>query len=191
MSAREQSESFQADLYPPAPAAQPALSAAEFFAGKTAPPIFVALDSQQITSAPKSASSATTVATPTPVKPTSTSSAPVPQLTHQTPDSHLPSRSLTLPSPLSTSSVTNGTPSPLERERDHEISSPTHSPTLASAATTTANNNEEVEALRRELEALRAELRERDEKIRVLEVENERLLAAQKQAAKLLGVPPA
>ncbi|KAI0693833.1 hypothetical protein BC835DRAFT_1275451 [Cytidiella melzeri] len=37
-------DSFQSDIYPPAPSSEPALTAGEFFAGKTAPPKLVSLD---------------------------------------------------------------------------------------------------------------------------------------------------
>ncbi|GAA5851500.1 hypothetical protein JCM9279_001088 [Rhodotorula babjevae] len=41
------SDSFQADLFPPAPSAQPALSAHDFFAGKTAPPNLLDMETRQ------------------------------------------------------------------------------------------------------------------------------------------------
>lgn len=44
------SDSFQADIYPPAISAEPALTAGEFFSGKTAPPKLVSLESGAISS---------------------------------------------------------------------------------------------------------------------------------------------
>ncbi|GAA5910259.1 hypothetical protein JCM8208_003485 [Rhodotorula glutinis] len=41
------SDSFQADLFPPAPSAHPALSASDYFAGKTAPPNLLDMETRQ------------------------------------------------------------------------------------------------------------------------------------------------
>ncbi|KAM5541296.1 hypothetical protein V8D89_004850 [Ganoderma adspersum] len=65
------SDSFQSDIFPPAPSAEPALSAAEFFSGKTAAPKLVSLEDGSI-----SAGSAP-ISVPTPA-PTRTTSAPPP-----------------------------------------------------------------------------------------------------------------
>ncbi|TFY62268.1 hypothetical protein EVG20_g6764 [Dentipellis fragilis] len=48
------SDSFQSDIFPPAPSAEPSLTSGEFFSGKTAPAKLVNLDSGAITSAPAS-----------------------------------------------------------------------------------------------------------------------------------------
>ena len=45
-----QSDSFQSDIYPPAPSDEHALTAAEFFSGRTAQPKLVDLNSGEITS---------------------------------------------------------------------------------------------------------------------------------------------
>ncbi|KAI0676181.1 microtubule binding protein [Trametes maxima] len=67
------SDSFQSDIYPPAPSAEPALSATEFFAGKTAPPKLVSLEDGAITTG--AAPLPVPAATPAPTK---TTSAPPP-----------------------------------------------------------------------------------------------------------------
>ncbi|KAL9939524.1 hypothetical protein V8E36_001341 [Tilletia maclaganii] len=58
-------ESFQADIFPPAPSAEPALSAADFFAGKTSGPKLISLEdgkgvagSAKITTGPPAAAAA-------------------------------------------------------------------------------------------------------------------------------------
>lgn len=66
-----QSDSFQSDIYPPAPSDEPALTAAEFFSGKNAQPKLVDLDSGEITS-----SSAAVVAPPPPFATHGTTTAP-------------------------------------------------------------------------------------------------------------------
>ena len=76
-----QSDSFQSDIYPPAPSAEPALTAAEFFAGKTAPPKLVSLEDGAISSgtAPLSLPpQQQQVAAPPPVTKTLSASAPAP-----------------------------------------------------------------------------------------------------------------
>lgn len=70
-----QADSFQADIFPLAPSAEPALTAGEFFSGKTAPPKLVSLENGAISyGAPPSAPPP--AAAPTPTR---TTSAPAPQ----------------------------------------------------------------------------------------------------------------
>ncbi|EKM50835.1 uncharacterized protein PHACADRAFT_264349 [Phanerochaete carnosa HHB-10118-sp] len=71
------SDSFQADIYPPAPSSEPALTAGEFFSGKIAPPKLVSLDTGAITTgaAPSAIPTSAPAATPAPTR---TSSAPAP-----------------------------------------------------------------------------------------------------------------
>lgn len=80
------SDSFQADIYPPALSSEPALTAGEFFSGKTAPPKLVSLESGAVSSsqtpvalyAPSLSknNSSADVSIPAPTK---TSSAPAPE----------------------------------------------------------------------------------------------------------------
>lgn len=80
------SESFQADIYPPALSAEPALTAAEFFTGNSAPPKLVSLESGAISSsdapvgvyAPLLSKSNSANEVPA-AAPTKTSSAPIPE----------------------------------------------------------------------------------------------------------------
>ncbi|TFK80356.1 DUF1900-domain-containing protein [Polyporus arcularius HHB13444] len=60
------SDSFQSDIFPPAPSAEPALTAAEFFSGKTAPPKLVSLDDGSVFSASGSGSAPAPASTPAP-----------------------------------------------------------------------------------------------------------------------------
>ena len=71
-----QSDSFQSDIFPPALSAEPALTAGEFFSGKTAPPNLVSLEDGAIyasTSTPQLPATKTT-----PPAPTRSSSVPAP-----------------------------------------------------------------------------------------------------------------
>ncbi|KAF8757799.1 WD repeat coronin family [Rhizoctonia solani] len=59
------SDQFQSDIFPPAPSSEPALTAAEWFTGKTAPQNLVDLDTGTVSAAPASAP-ATFAPQPTP-----------------------------------------------------------------------------------------------------------------------------
>ncbi|KAE8232651.1 hypothetical protein CF326_g2307 [Tilletia indica] len=77
-------ESFQADIFPPAPSAVPALSAADFFAGKTSGPKLISLEDgkgvagSSVKASVPAAAPAPTAATPAPAATPSPVSAPEP-----------------------------------------------------------------------------------------------------------------
>ncbi|KAJ6582118.1 microtubule binding protein [Mycena capillaripes] len=74
-------DSFQSDIFPPAPSSEPSLSAAEFFAGQTAPLRLVSLEDGVSFSGSASAASSTPYSAPAPVQkePTRTYTAPAPE----------------------------------------------------------------------------------------------------------------
>ena len=61
-----QSDSFQSDIYPPAPSVEPSLTAAEFFSGKTAPLKLVGLGDGAVFSGPPPSAVPSSAAPPTP-----------------------------------------------------------------------------------------------------------------------------
>ncbi|KAH9893647.1 microtubule binding protein [Cubamyces lactineus] len=152
------SDSFQSDIYPPAPSAEPALSAAEFFSGKTAPPKLVSLEDGSITAGSAPLSIPTTpAAAPTPTK---TTSAPPPAA-----------------APAPVVSVREEPPAPTP---EPEPRVPTRSQTVPST------DDGAVAALKEENARLTAELRDAREKIRNLELQVETVRANARKAAALL-----
>ncbi|KAI8985629.1 microtubule binding protein [Trametes punicea] len=159
------SDSFQSDIYPPAPSAEPALTAAEFFSGKTAPPKLVSLEDGSITtgSTPISVPSA-----PAPT-PTKTTSAPPPA-----------PASAPAPAPAPVVSIREEPPSPGPAlPEPSEQRAPTRSQTIPAEDSTVA-------ALKEENARLTGELREAREKIRNLELQVETVRANARKAAALL-----
>ncbi|KAI0364577.1 microtubule binding protein [Pilatotrama ljubarskyi] len=156
------SDSFQSDIYPPAPSAEPALSASEFFAGKTAPPKLVSLEDGSISSGATPLSiPSTPAAAPAPTKTTSApppAAAPAPVIAvHEEPPAPTPAK-----------------PEPSEQR------APARSQTIPSDDGTVA-------ALKEENARLTSELRDAREKIRNLELQVEAVRAnARKAAAALL-----
>ncbi|QRV88476.1 coronin [Ceratobasidium sp. AG-Ba] len=79
------SDQFQSDIFPPAPSSEPALTAGEFFSGKTAPPNLVDLSTGAVSAAPPPAPTPAYVppaaAAPTPKasEPPTPASVPIPQ----------------------------------------------------------------------------------------------------------------
>ncbi|CCM05595.1 uncharacterized protein FIBRA_07823 [Fibroporia radiculosa] len=160
------SDSFQSDIYPPAPSADPALSAGEFFSGKAAPPNLVSLDTGAISvGAPPSA----VPSTPAPQfvsTPTRTTSAPT-------------------PAPVSVPSISvqvESVPSPVARK-------PESSPALYTPVepkTPGLSESGEVASLKDENVRLNMELREARAQIRNLELQVESIKANARKAAALL-----
>lgn len=161
------SDSFQSDIYPPAPSSEPALSAGEFFAGKTAPPNLVSLDTGAITAG----------APPTPVPsaptPTKTASSPTPASVS------IPSISVQIdptPSPV----VKKPEPSPIAIS-PNEPKTP-----VVQRAQTNPGEDSTVVALKEENTRLNSELREARAQIRNLELQVESIKANARKAAALL-----
>ncbi|GAA5998293.1 uncharacterized protein JCM10292_001103 [Rhodotorula paludigena] len=162
------SESFQADLFPPAPAPQPALQAREWFSGKDAPPILLDMETRQQTAAtsapPKQYTPAPTPApAPAPVK------APEPE------------KALTPPPPAPAARAASPPPPAPPAKEDSPAPAV---PAAAAAAAVNGSSNgggadaEEVDALRDENKALRDALAEKDAVIRELELKLERVRSA-------------
>ncbi|KAJ8468314.1 hypothetical protein ONZ51_g9720 [Trametes cubensis] len=154
------SDSFQSDIYPPAPSAEPALSAAEFFSGKTAPPKLVSLEDGSITTGSAPLSIPTTPAPAASSAPTKTTSAPPPAA-----------------APAPVVSIREEPPAPTS---EPEPRIPTRSQTVP------GTDDGTVAALKEENARLTAELRDAREKIRNLELQVETVRANARKAAALL-----
>ncbi|EMD39400.1 hypothetical protein CERSUDRAFT_113035 [Gelatoporia subvermispora B] len=156
------SDSFQSDIYPPAPSSEPALSAGEFFAGKTAPAKLVSLENGAISDAPKS--------TPAPAP----QSAPAPTRTASAPEStpaSAPAPAALAPAPAP--AVTKAPePYPATEDKTPVRSQPT--------------DDHAVAALKEENARLNAELREARAQIRNLELQVESIRTNARKAAALL-----
>ncbi|KAF7308156.1 Coronin [Mycena chlorophos] len=173
-------DSFQSDIYPPAPSAEAAMDAAAFFAGKIAPPRLVNLaDGVSFASAGASA--------PVPTR-TATAPAPAPApVAQQTPSpraepvySRQPSvDSYTAPTPIK---------SPVADYSNNFTSTTTTSTTTSTynASNNNASNNANDSALAEENARLNSELREAREKIRGLELQLESVRANARKAAQAL-----
>ncbi|RPD52348.1 DUF1900-domain-containing protein [Lentinus tigrinus ALCF2SS1-7] len=149
-------ESFQSDIYPPALSAEPALSAAEFFSGKTAPPKLVSLDDGSVFSASGSASVTTPAEAPAPTPaPTKTTSAPPPA----------------------------AAPAPIVAVHEEPAPTPRAEPTRSQ---TIPHDDSTVSALKEENARLNAELREARTQIRNLELQVETVRANARKAVALL-----
>ncbi|KAL4246809.1 Coronin [Abortiporus biennis] len=159
-------DSFQSDIYPLAPSSEPALTAGEFFSGKTAPPKLVSLENGAVSSGPTPSSIPLTPApVPTPTR-TLSSSAPAPA-----------AAPVARPEPVSI-------PTPVSARPEHTpISS---SPELKRVQSSSADDSA-ISTLKDENAKLTAELRESREKIRNLELQLETYKANARKAAALLS----
>lgn len=157
-------DSFQSDIFPPAPSANPALTAGEFFSGKTASLKYVSLEDGAAAAAPSPqiAPSSPAVATPT-----KTYSAPQPQ-----------------PEPA---------PAPA-RKSPEPVRAPTPEPTTPAVASPapfktpprSQSTHDDSSAVREENSRLNAELREARSQIRNLELQVESMKANARKAAEAL-----
>ncbi|KAI0294482.1 microtubule binding protein [Multifurca ochricompacta] len=157
------SDSFQSDIFPPAPSIEPSLSAGEFFSGKPVSLKLVSLENGVVSTSVE----APVPATSTPVA-TRSATAPAPQPVP------VPSyRPEPIPSPVSAHAPV---PSP-------EV----HIPPSHSASTYVSDDGKTTAALQEENDRVNAELREARAQIRNLELQVESLKAnARKAAAALL-----
>lgn len=160
------SDTFQSDIFPPAPSLEPALTAAEFFNGKTAPRNLVDLDTGSAsTGAPPSATTSSfKVTPPEPTKPPSAST-----LSPETVKS--PSQ-VPLPKTPAASESVSAAPS-----RSTSIPIPTVS----------VSSSDDKSKLREDNDRLNQELREARAQIRNLELQVETLKANAVKARALLG----
>jgi len=169
------SDSFQSDIYPPAPSSEPALTAGEFFSGKQAPPKLVSLENGAVSNAsPTSNYSAPAVAIPSNLTRSSSTSEATP--TQGTPKSFFPPQ------------VSLATP-------EEEVDPPAQTPGTAPATpmvipptpvTSSGSSSQEVSQLKEENSRLNSELREARAQIRNLELQVESIRANARKAAALL-----
>ncbi|KAF8596856.1 microtubule binding protein [Ceratobasidium sp. AG-I] len=154
------SDQFQSDIFPPAPSSESALTAGEFFSGKTAPPNLVDLSTGAVSAAPPSAP------TPSFVPPAAAAPAPTPApAPAPTPKSSEPPTPASVPIPAT----------PAES-----------APSPSGDAHMTPPSNEATEALTEENTKLASDLREARAQIRNLELQVEAMRANAQRAAKAL-----
>jgi len=171
------SDSFQSDIFPPAVSSEPALTAGEFFQGKTAPLKLISLEN----GAPAAATSAYTSPTPAPTK---TASAPAPE----------PVRVQTEPTPAPSKKQSEPLPVPAHESRLASpitpaavTTSPVETRAPMSISRSQSNGPETgTSAVHEENAKLTAELREARALIRNLELQVESLKANAQRAAKAL-----
>ncbi|KAH7903995.1 hypothetical protein BJ138DRAFT_1119846 [Hygrophoropsis aurantiaca] len=166
------SDSFQSDIFPPAPSSEPSLAASEFFAGKTPSVKLVSLENgSQSTYTPPPAAAFSAV--PPPVV------------------SALPpmSKSTTLPTPSAphAPAMTRAESTPAPPPILAEIASPvTDSPARLTPPSRSASSDGRTSALEDENARLTSELRDAREKIRNMELQVEGLKANARKAQALL-----
>ncbi|KAI0310412.1 microtubule binding protein [Amylostereum chailletii] len=168
-------DSFQSDIFPPAPSAEPSLTAAEFFSGKTATLKLVSLENGSVSAAPPSsitvpAPSPAPVSVPTPSRSTTapmSSPTPAPMASPMVKVSSEP-----LPSPAPE-------PSPVPMASPAQIKTPSRQQSLAVDDSSSA-------ALQDENDKLNEELREARTQIRNLELQVESMRANARRAAESL-----
>ncbi|PPQ92953.1 hypothetical protein CVT25_000216 [Psilocybe cyanescens] len=170
-------DSFQSDIYPPAPSIEPSLSASEFFNGKVAPRKLVSLADGSSITGPQPGSVPSAVApapVQTPIQPTRTFSAAAPS-----------------PAPLAVpppAAVSVSEPSPITAAPTQKSWAPSPSP-VAEARTPSrsqTSDSKQDSFLASENARLESELREAREKIRNLELQVESIRANARKAAALL-----
>ncbi|KAH9913090.1 microtubule binding protein [Epithele typhae] len=159
------SDSFQSDIFPPAPSAEPSLTSAEFFSGKTAPPNLVSLEDGSIS----------TGATPVSLPPSSSISTPAPAPT--------PSRTMTAPPPAAAPPVASipSISEPVSASRSTPMTRQASTDDSAVSALKAENAR-----LTEELYAAREETRDCRAQIRQLELQVEAVRANARKAAALL-----
>ncbi|KAH8917594.1 DUF1900-domain-containing protein [Atractiella rhizophila] len=167
------SETFQSDIFPPAPSAKPALTSSEFFAGKTSAPIMLDLETQQASSAPAvQQHKQQSIPAPTP---TQTAPAPAPAAAPAPVAAPAPTpvREQTIPAPVKKESTfveeRREEPMKMEGVRDEETT-------------------RKIMVLEDENARLKEELAERDHLIRNLELQLEQMKTNQKKVAEMLAL---
>ncbi|THU94137.1 microtubule binding protein [Dendrothele bispora CBS 962.96] len=170
-------DSFQSDIFPPAPSIEPSLSAKEFFEGKQAGRKLVDLSSGNTFSG-----EAVSTSGPTPTA-TSTAPAAVP--------AGLPAPTVsttTLPAPSGAAAAVPA-PSPIAKSFSLPSSTSSSTPTAAQAPPPPSSGSAssgEIETLRSENASLKSELREAREMIRNLELQVEAQRVNARKAAQAL-----
>ncbi|KZV66962.1 microtubule binding protein [Peniophora sp. CONT] len=161
-------DSFQSDIFPPAPSSEYSLTAGEFFTGKTAPPRLVNLETGSVTAgAPSNISIPPPAAVPTPTR---TATAPTPAPVSATPISKQASEPL--PTPVTPAAV------PIPETPAPQSAAP---PSAAPVSASPPDNK-----LTEENAKLNAELRDARAQIRNLELQVESMKANARKAAEAL-----
>ncbi|KWU43538.1 DUF1900-domain-containing protein [Rhodotorula sp. JG-1b] len=187
------SDAFQADLFPPAPSDQPALSSTEWFNGKTASPVLIDMETRQISTSTSEQLKPYKASTPAPAP----TPAPAEKAPEPTPAKAPESTTTTTPAPAlveAKKAESAPAPEPKKQEEEERSVSPTPTPAAAAAAMIASShsngasaapapvqqhdNDEELADLREENEHLRSELAEKDAHIRELELKLERIRTA-------------
>ncbi|KAH8993016.1 microtubule binding protein [Lactarius akahatsu] len=173
------SDSFQSDIFPPAPSIEPSLSAGEFFTGKPVSLKLVSLETGAV--------STTASSVPLPTR-TATASSPVPASAPAPPPAAL-SPPLAPPITKVASEPTPFSPSALTPPADPQPFSPQLPPSRSTSSTYVPDDGKAAAsaALQQDNDQLNAELREARAMIRNLELQVESLKTnARKAAAALL-----
>ena len=167
-----QADSFQSDIYPPAPSSEPSLTAAEFFAGKTAPLNLVSLENGAIFAGNDAPPAPAVVSVPPPAP----APAPAP-----------------LPEPTFTPAVTKpATTTPVRADSHFADTAIVDSagenvrPCRLNVDGWPAHYPQRNAGLEEEVDRLSGELREARQKIRNLELQVEGLKANARKAAQTL-----
>ncbi|KAF8327771.1 microtubule binding protein [Cantharellus anzutake] len=173
------SDTFQSDIFPPAASDEPALTAAQFFSGKTAQPKLVDLNSGEITSSSAAVAttpspfSAPTQGTPNPPTRTYTALAPV----------SVPAPE---PSPLTQGRFVDAAPSPVVATSVYPTSFSLQPPAPVPRDEPSPVRTSGDDTHLAENAQLRTDLREAKAQIRNLELQVETLKANAARAAKTL-----
>lgn len=169
------SDSFQSDIYPPAPSSEPSLTAGEFFSGKNATLKLVSLESGAVSSAPSATYTASPVASSPAVSRAASMSPMDSTPTQATPKHTFPPASVSLASPI---------------EPDTPVLSPGSAPATPVVVPPTparsSEDSQEVAQLRDENYRLNADLRDARAQIRNLELQVESIRANARKAAQAL-----
>ncbi|KIS67316.1 putative coronin [Mycosarcoma maydis] len=184
-------EGFQSDIFPPAPSAEPSLTAKEFFEAKRAARNMISLETGKGVSSGGSVASCTAAVSATPARtasPTKSAAAPTPVPASAPAPAPAPAA---VPTPVRSASPTKPSPTPTAAAATPATQpAPTSEPKLTTPADSAASNgvstSKDVADLRAQIEKLRTAVEERDTRIRHLEQENETLKANQKRAREAL-----
>ncbi|CAH7687104.1 hypothetical protein BY996DRAFT_6710189 [Phakopsora pachyrhizi] len=180
------SDSFQADIYPPALSGTPALSANEFFSGKSAEPILVNLENQAEAAAP-------------PIKTLHQTSPPAP-FANAIPSAHglnekpisqnttRPSSPVKQPERSRTQSTNAEVDQPMASANSANVEPSNRRPNFVSSSSSSGSNGNEsvkIERLQKLNDQLKEELAEKDFVIKNLENQLEKFKTNQKKILEL------
>ncbi|GAA5891381.1 hypothetical protein JCM6882_004677 [Rhodosporidiobolus microsporus] len=167
------SDSFQADLFPPVPSDEPALSAADWFGGKSSAPILVNQETRQHTAGSGVSTYKPSPPAATPAPAPAAAPTPAPE----------PVKAPTPTPPAAATPAREPSPPPAPKAAPEPVSTP--APAAATAAVNggssssgSSESSAEAAALKDEVAQLKAVLAEKDAHIRELELKLERVKSA-------------